>query len=541
MQLISDSMVFDKFFDKLRPSNQGKLPFEDLYGTIYAKLYKFFIEDKYMGSDLLFMLTYMAAIVTADASRPEIFSYTGARSEYVSTKYIRRADLLVKRWGYSYVEALANVAKKIENEMLFSMVNRYANAIESGVPDSDYLTRELETIRNIYKSTYDQGIEMLKKWGDAYISMLFSGALVGIIIMVSIAIYAPDDIQGTLMTSYLIIALISVIGIITMYKAVPADPKTHRLLQGSPEQNMIHRMEKKVVPILGIIVILLVLLGMNFGLVLMLIGMLLFPLGVIAYIDDGNITLRDSEFPTFIKGVGAVQGGKGTTIAPAIQDIDKKSLPYLEPLINAVFSKLNLGLDEDRTWQRFINDGGSYLIYKYLNIYRDALKLGGKADTVGLIVSSSMLDQVLLRDHRHTISMGFMTLLVPMHAMMVAIFLFLYHILVVMADAIAEKMASLGEAGAALTSGQGASIAGAMGGSMFVFSNFDKDAIGLYVIIIITMLTVSNVLAGKIVSGGDNALIYFYTSLICSVSGLLYIVAPIIIGIFFMIPVFEGV
>jgi len=47
--------------------------------------------------------------------------------------------------------------------------------------------------------------------------------------------------------------------------------------------------------------------------------------------------------------------------------------------------------------------------------------------------------------------------------------------------------------------------------------------------------------AGKIVSGGDNALVYFYSSLICSVSGLLYIVAPIITGIFFMIPVFEGV
>lgn len=534
-------MVFKNFLDRLRKSNQGKLPFEDLFATIHAKFYKFFIEDKYMGSDLLFMLTYMAAIITADASRPEIFAYTGARSEYVSTKYIYRADILVKRWGYSYVEALSNVAKKIENSMLFSMINRYSNAIESGVPDNDYLTGELETIRNVYKSTYDQGIEMLKKWGDAYISMLFSGALVGIIIMVSIAIYAPDDVQGTLMTSYLIIALISVIGIITMYKAVPADPKTHRLPHGSPEQNMIHRMEKKIVPILCIIVFLLLLLGMNYGLVLMLIGMLLFPLGIIAYIDDGNITLRDSEFPTFIKGVGAVQGGKGTTIAPAIQDIDKKSLPYLEPLINSVFSKLNLGLNEDRIWQRFVNDGGSYLIYKYLNIYLDALKLGGKADTVGLIVSSSMLDQILLRDHRHTISMGFMILLVPMHAMMVAIFLFLYHILVVMADAIAEEMASLGEAGAALTSGQGASIAGAMGGSMFVFSNFDKDAIGFYVIIIITMLTISNVLAGKIVSGGDNALVYFYTSLICSVSGLLYIVAPILTGLFFQIPVFEGV
>jgi len=534
-------MAFESIVDRLRASNAGKLPFEDSYAAMRAKFYKFFIEDKLMASDLLFTLTYMAAILSADASRPEIFAYTGARSEYVSTKYIRRADLLVKRWGYSYVEALVNVAKKIENQMLFSMVNRYANAIESGVPDSDFLTGELETTRNIYKSTYEQGIEMLKKWGDAYISMLFSGALVGIIIMVSIAIYAPDDIQGTLATSYILILFISGLGLITMFKAVPGDPKTHRLAQGSPEQNMIHRMEKKIVPILCIIVVLLLLLGMNYGLVLMLIGMLLFPLGVIAFIDDGNITLRDSEFPTFIRGVGAVQGGKGTTMAPAIQDIDKKSLPYLEPLINSVFSKLNLGLDEDRSWQRFINDGGSYLIYKYLNIYRDALRLGGKADIIGQIVSSSMLDQVLLRDHRHTISMGFLTLLVPMHAMMIAIFLFLYSILTTMSDAITEQMASLGEAGAALSSGTGASIAGAMGGSMFVFANFDKDAIGLYVIIIITMLTISNVLAGKIVSGGDNALAYFFTSLICSVSGLLYIVAPIMTGMFFAVPAFEGV
>lgn len=151
-----------------------------------------------------------------------------------------------------------------------------------------------------------------------------------------------------------------------------------------------------------------------------------------------------------------------------------------------------------------------------------------------------MLDQVLLRDHRHTISMGFLTPLVPMHAMMVAIFLCLYSILVTMAGGIAEKMALLGEVGVALKTSQGASIAGEMGGNMF-FSNFDTDAIGFYVIIIISMLTISNVLAGIIISSGDNALVYFYTRLICSVLGLLYIVVPIITGIFFMTHAFEGV
>ncbi len=535
-------MALEAFFDRIRASNNGKIPFEETAADIRARLYKFFIEDKFMGSDLLFMLTYMAAILTAEASRPEIFSYTAARREYVSTGYIRRADLLVKRWGYSYVEALTNVAKKIENEMLFSMINRYANAIESGVPDDAFLTQELETIREVYRSSYEQGIEMLKKWGDAYIAMLFSGALIGIIIMVSIAIFAPDNIQGTLAMSYMIILLISVIGITTMFKAVPVDPKSHGLPQGSPEQNMIHRMEKKIVPILAIIVLLLFLLGMNYGLVLMLIGMLLFPLGVIAFIDDGNITLRDAEFPTFIGGIGSIQGGKGTTIGPAIAGIEKKSLPTLIPLIEGIYTKINLGLDEIRSWQRFVNDSGSYLIYKYLNIYHDALRMGGKPDVVGQIVKSSMLNQILLREHRQSMAMGFVTLLIPMHAMMVAIFLFLFEILNTMASAIAERMASFSEAGAALSGGSGgASLASAMGGSLFVFQNFNEDEIRVYVIIIITMLTVANVIAGRIVAGGDRSLAYLFTSLLCAITGMMYIIAPIMIGIFFNIPDFQEV
>ncbi|HWQ68057.1 MAG TPA: archaellar assembly protein FlaJ [Methanospirillum sp.] len=534
-------MVFDGILNRLREANQGTIPFEGTVISIKSTLMRFFVEDKAMGTDLLFMLTYMAAIITANASRPEIFAYTGNRREYVSTKYVRKADILVKRWGYSYVEALVNVGKKIENEMLFSMLNRYANAMESGVPDNDYLNGELDTIRSVYRSTYEQSIEMLKKWGDAYIAMLFSGALVGIIIMVSIAIFAPDNIQGTLSMSYMIILFISVLGLTTMFKAVPSDPKTHRLPDGSPEQNMIHRMEKKIVPILAIIVLLLIVLGMNYGLVLMLIGMLLFPLGVIAFIDDGNITLRDSEFPTFIRGVGAVQGGRGTTIGPAIAAIDKKSLPYLEPLINGVYTKLNLGLDEKRIWIRFVNESGSYLIYKYLNIYRDAVKLGGKADVIGEIVSKTMLDQILLREHSHTISMGFLILLVPMHAMMVGIFLFLFNILLTMSNAITSQMATLGESGAALSSGQGASIASSVSGSLFVFANFNEGEMKLYVIITITMLLISNIMAGKIVAGGDRSQIYLFASLLCAVTGLIYIIAPIVIGIFFSLPKFAGV
>ena len=539
--------MFNSFADSLRAKNQGKLPFEDALKSIKTRFNRIFVENKNMGPDMLFMMTYMAAITTAQATRPEIFSYTAARQEYVPARYVKKVEFFVKRWGYSYVEALIMVAEKTENEILQSMLNRYANSIDSGVPDEDFLTRELETIKSVYRNTYEQGLELLKKWGDAYVAMLFSSALVGIIIMVSIAIFAPDNVQSTLATTYYIIIGISVFGLVTMYRSVPADDKTHSLPTGSREQNMVHRLEKRIVPLAIGVMIMILVLGMVFtpnwmdffGLALLLFGLLLFPLGLIGYLDDQNIVKRDAEFPTFIRSLGAVMGGKGVTTTHALKDIDRKSLIALEPLISSVYSKLNLGLDEKRSWDRFLSESGSNLITKYLNIFRDACELGGKPDAVGSIIGSSMLEQTLLMERRNTVGMGFIVLLVPMHAMMVAILLFLFHILIKMGSAIKQVMETLPQAGSAIS--QPGSIGGTMGGGLQMFVNFPVGDVTMYIIIVIVLLTVSNTLAGKIVMGGDRYLYYFFASLLCTVSGIIYIIAPFMVGLFFNIPTFKGI
>jgi archaeal flagellar protein FlaJ len=125
--------------------------------------------------------------------------------------------------------------------------------------------------------------------------------------------------------------------------------------------------------------------------------------------------------------------------------------------------------------------------------------------------------------------------------MMVGIFLFLFQVLVTISRAITAQMANLGANSAALTSGQGATVAASVSGSLFVFANFDEKVMGTYVVIIITMLTIANTLAGKVVAGGDRSLIYLFASLLCATTGMLYIVAPIMIGIFFKIPTMVGV
>ena len=529
----------------LREKNRGNLPFEGLLASI-REFFQSFGEDKKMSADLLFMITYMASITTARATRPEIFAYTAARKEFVPSKYFAKIEVFVKKWNYSYVDALTIMAERVKNTMLQSMLNRYANSIESGVPDEDFLTRELITIRSIYRNSYEQGLEMLKKWGDAYIAMLFSAALVGIIIMISVAIFSPENVQTTLMMSYFIVICVSLFGLVTMYRAVPSDQKVHDLARGSKEQGMIHRMSRKVLPavfIIAVIFFMLTIFGIipdAYGLIMFITGLLLFPVGVIGYLDDANIINRDSDFTTFIRSLGSVMGGKGVTITHALNEIDRKSLTTLEPLVNGVYSKLNLGFDDRLTWERFIGESGSNLIYKYLNIFRDSIELGGSPDQIGEIVGSSMLEQVLLRNHRHTISMGFVVLLIPMHAMMIAIFLFLYHILLRMSQAISEVVQSLGPMNSGGMAGAG-TVSGTMGGAVTMFVNFPKAEMTVYVMIIITIITISNIIAGRIVFGGGRYMFYFFASILCTVTGIIYIAAPFIVGLFFNIPTFQGV
>ena len=492
-------------------------------------------ENKKMGADLLFMTTYMASLAIANATRPEIFSFASNRHEYISAKYIGKVDTFVKKWNYSYAESLSIVAERTQNDILRSMLNRYANSIDSGVPDEDFLSNELSTVRSVYRSQLEQGMSMLQKWGDAYVAMLLSGTVIAIIMMISVVIYSPGDLQTTFDMSYAIILAICVFGITLMYTSVPDDPKSHGLKERmSKEQETVHAMERIIVPLTLAIIVILVLLGVSASLIFILVGILMAPLGIIGFIDDHNITLRDSDFSVFIRSFGAVMGGQGTTAVYALGSLDRKSLVALGPLVNSVYSKLNLGLDEKQCWDKFIGESGSNLIYKYLNIYRDTVALGGPPEPIGTVVGSSMLEQTLLREKKDNLAKGFIVLLIPMHIAMTGIFVALYRDPPCTHRSVATMMSQMQNMSA--TSGAqsgGVSMSGVFGGGMNLFTNFPAAAMQTYVTISLAILTVSNIIAARIVGGGDRYMYYFYAAIFCTLTGLVLLLAPMVVGLFF--------
>ncbi|MCK9581230.1 MAG: archaellar assembly protein FlaJ [Methanoregula sp.] len=494
-------------------------------------------ENKKMGADLLFTTTYMASLALANASRNEIFSYAANRKEYISSKYLERVDLYVKKWGYSYSESLSIVAEKVNNVTLKSMLNRYANSIDTGVPDDDFLKNELATIRSVYRSQVEQGIELTKQWGDAYVAMLLSATVIAVTLMISIAIYSPAGLQSTLNIAYGIVLSICVGGNILMYQSVPDDPRSHGLMiRASKEQMTIRAMERIIIPVTIAAIIILGLLGVSAGVIYLLIGILMTPLGVIGFIDNENICMRDNDFSTFIRSFGAVMGGQGTTAVYALATIDRKSLTALEPLVNAVYSQMNLGLDTRQIWDKFIGDAGSNLIYKYLNIYLDTITLGGPPEPIGTVVGSSILEQTLLREKADMHARSFIILLIPMHCAMAGILISLYRIMVVLTGSVGAMMAQFEEASASASSGIGGGIGG--GGSLAglsMFTNFPEKEMGTFVVIILTMITIADIVAARVVGGGDRYMFYFYTALFCILTGLMLILTPIGVGFFFSV------
>jgi flagellar protein FlaJ len=88
-------------------------------------------------------------------------------------------------------------------------------------------------------------------------------------------------------------------------------------------------------------------------------------------------------------------------------------------------------------------------------------------------------------------------------------------------------------AGASGVSSSGVSASGALGGSMGMFTNFPEKEMGIYVAIMLTIITASNIVAAKIVGGGDRYMYYFYGAIFCLLTGLVMLVTPMLVGIFF--------
>jgi flagellar protein FlaJ len=492
--------------------------------------------ELYMSNDLLFSLTYMAAISTANLSRDKIFESVSDKTKYCPSIYFDQIRDLAQNWHYDYAQACELISIKVANERLQELLNRLSNAISAGEPDNEFLTKEWILYKTKRKDEYERDLETTKEWSNAYTALLVSTSLVAIIVLLSVILYNLGTPERTLYSTMVIVAIMAFAGVFLLFRSSPKDTKAHDLAVKSTEQIFIYKWLLPTLILAALAVVLLTVIPafifpVKFyidikGIGMILAGIIMLPVGIKAKRDVNKIDKRDESYTTFIRSLGSIVSGSGLTISKALLKLDPKNLGELKEMSQELYKRLASGLDSKLCWERFVGETGSYLIYKLNDVFVDAVSLGGDSEAVGDLVSSSNLEIVLLRMKRERISKGFTNLVIPLHLAMVALLLFIGQILSIFATIISTLFVKFNLSGSELEG-----IPGGLGGmNLGIFGGVPVELLGQFVVVTIIVLTIANILAIVAVKGGPMYLVTYYGVILFIVSGILMIVIPPVVG-----------
>ncbi|HUL62816.1 MAG TPA: archaellar assembly protein FlaJ [Methanocella sp.] len=496
--------------------------------TTYLQSY---MESGRIDIDLLYTVTYMNTIATGDIARDEIFRRVSERDDFVCSKYFKQVYILAKNWNYEYSQACAIVARRVANKRLKDLLMRLANAMSSGEPEAKFLDGEWITMMSIHKNEYERALESLKRWTDAYIALLVSMAFVSVTMLLSVILYNLGDPFTMLMATVFLTGMVGAICVFIINAEAPKEYKTHGLKFRSIEQKQVADMQRVLLPGVFAVSALLLIMGVAAGIIMIVAGLLIAPIGFIGMIDDKNIDVRDRDFSQFTKMLGAICGGMGITVKEGIKKVDQKSIGTLDVLVKRLYTQLVMGIEPRLCWEKFVGFSGSELINKFSYVFLDAVELGGDPVKIGKMVNTTSLEIVLLRMKRHLTASSFTTLVIPLHIAMTSLIIFIIEIMIIFSTMITKLYSSMDTFD---TSGTGGVSAASLGFNLF--QNVNVDLLAQYSFLMVLVLTVFNSLAAWVTVGGDKYKIFYYGAIMLVMSGVALIVVPVVVQAIFSFP-----
>ncbi len=470
--------------------------------------------------DLITQLTHMSAVATSGIARDKLFEGT-ADLDYSTSKYFRRVHRVAQRLNYDYSQACEIVGDQARDDSVQNLLLHFSTALSAGEPEADFLKRETDVQLELFGKKYERDIESLQKWTDAYIALMVSTTLIVVISLVSMMIYPV----GTIAIAGLavIVMMVTAAGSWIIFTVAPHEVKTHRLARRSAEQAQIDKLAVVLISVTGPVFVL-GWLFFNLGIAMIVSALLLTPIAWLVWQDDKKIDQRDRDMPAFLRGLGSVMGAVGTTVAEGLSRLNRRSLGAMETHVRKLYVRLTNDLPPELTWARLAGESGSELVTRTVRIFSDGIKVGGDPAAVGDLASSFGQKVSLLRASRSMVSNSFAFVVVPMHAALLGIILFVTEVVVIFGNKIADVQSENLDSDLIAEAGVSNAI---------VFAAPDAAFIRLLVVISIIMLTLANSFAPYAASGGHRYKIFNYAVIMMMISGIFYIVIPEIVqGLF---------
>ncbi len=474
------------------------------------------VDKKQLRFDLFTHVSYMASLATAKASR-EVMFQRAAKLNLESSPFFAEINTLVNRLKYDYSEACRAVADRTNIEEVSSLLIRMSGSLASGEDEAEFLTREAAVLAEQYRAEYEQKIESLRKWTDAYAALTVSAGLIVVITMISMMIWS----LGPIMVMMTAVATIGVMGVgaFILNAASPVEGFARKSGMSSVNQLQAKRM-MMIFGVGGAVVGSLALLMYGLGPALIVSGLGLLPGGFMMYRDQGRIAKHDADIATSTRLLGGVTDAIGSTVGDALTKVDRRSLASLEPYFRRLDVRIRASLSPDLAWKRLVEETGSEMVDRTVSIFWDALTIGGNPLETGKNAAFFASSISMLREKRALVANTFTFLVMPLHLAMTGLLMFILNVMELFSTQLVDSTApDLSDTGAAIPD-----IANVSGFN--TFANVDFGFLNILVISVVLALTVANALAPHSASGGHRFRFLFALGVMMIISGSMVTLVP---------------
>jgi flagellar protein FlaJ len=391
-----------------------------------------------------------------------------------------------------------------------------AGALSSGEDEAEFLRREAEIIGESYGNLYERDVETMKKWTDAYVTLLVASGLIVVVAVISMMIYEV----GVFVIVGLALMMVGAtcLGAWILYASAPREIKTRVTGPSSKLQKLAAGLFRVEGPLAIATTSVMLLIGVDLGWVLITGALLILPTGIVANMDDKRVGRIDMDISTVVRVLGGMTAAIGSTISESVSRVDHRSMGALMPEVTRLSYRLEAGIDPSLCWNALVDECGSELVDRTVQMFYNPLSLGGEPALVGNASAYFSSRIAFLRATRSMVAATFRWLTLPLHTAMVALLQFIVEIMRIFTGSLNQT-----DTGAGSSSGTSGALSG---GDLITFGQVDIGMVSFLVTFVVLVLTFVNALAPKAADGGHSFKILYNLSTTMVITGALMLLVP---------------
>lgn len=380
---------------------------------LYPKMLEVRMKNE-IENNIHLYVTHLGALATSEIDRKHMMEIISKRKEYRAlAEETRKIYLLMSKWNRNLAQACRFLAKRTPSKIFSDFLDRMAHELDSGEDFKEFIKREQKVVVNAFATLYQGKLYSIDVFKEIYVSIVLSLSF-----FAAFAIIMPFLTGISITTTLYLITIFFVIieiGVILYLKAVaPEDP----IWQTSGEITRVDRRLYRLFMVFMVVCLAvftaLLFSQYVFGVISLppsfILSLSITPLivpGFVARREEKIIESKDKNAPSFIMSLGASASARGGNILESLKYLTAHDFGALTQDIRALFKRLNTRINKRRAWEKFAIDTNSNLIYRFTDMFVEAIGLGSDPKDVAEIISDNFITMNNLRVRRAQTSSSF--------------------------------------------------------------------------------------------------------------------------------------